>query len=181
MSSALGYAVAPRVARVDVVEPYRLAVAFLDGSEQSIDLEPLTQTKSFGRLRDPAQFKQVVIDSHGSLVWPNHAMLPVWTLHDWPAAGASFIAQVQKRERGERRLRIVQTWFTATTALWFLGYVASWAGWLGGEPAAVRDLTLPGSMVTLTASQLVRPHRIAWAFVLLFASVAFLAANFALR
>lgn len=191
-SSALGYAVAPRVTHVDVMEPYRLAVAFIDGSEQSVDLEPLSQSKWFGALRDPAVFKQVVIDPHGSLVWPNHAMLPLWTLHDWPTAGPSFVADVQKRERGERRHRVFQKWFTAATAVWFLGYAASWAGWLGGEPASLRDLTFPalfltqnaGQLVlnrsTQNASQLVLNRSAKWGLGLILLSVALLIANIAL-
>jgi hypothetical protein len=181
MSSALGYAVAPRVTRVDVVEPYRLAVAFMDGSEQSIDLAPLSQSKWFGPLRDPAVFRQVVIDPHGSLVWPNHAMLPLWTLHDWPTAGASFVADVQKRERGERRHRVFQKWFTAATAVWFLAYVASWAGWLGGEPASLRDITFPALFLTQNTGQLILNRSTKWALVLILTSIALLLANIALR
>jgi hypothetical protein len=184
-SSALGYAVAPRVTRVDVLEPYRLSVAFMDGSEQSIDLAPLSQSKWFGPLRDPAVFKQVVIDPHGSLLWPNHAMLPLWTLHDWPTAGASFVADVQNRERGERRHRVFQKLFTAATALWLLGYVASWAGWIGGEPVSLRDLTFPAVILTQNVGQLVIRRSAVWGGVLILASlvlmVALLLANIALR
>jgi len=181
MSSALGYAVAPRVTRVDVLEPSRLAVAFIDGSEQNIDLAPVSQSKWFGPLRDPAVFKQVVIDPHGSLVWPNHAMLPVWTLHDWPTAGPAFVTEVQKRERGQQRLRIVQTWFTALVAVWFLGTVASWAGWLGGELASFRDVTFSAVLLTQSASQLLIRRKVVWAGVLMLTSMALLVLNFALR
>jgi hypothetical protein len=154
MTSTLGYAVAPRVTHVDVLEPYRLAVAFIDGTEQKVDLAPLSQSKWFGSLRDPAVFKQVVIDPHGSLLWPNHALLPLWTLHDWPTAGAAFVAQVQKRERGERRLLVFQQWFTVALAMWFVGLVANWAGWLGSDRGSPRDLMLPALLLIQSAGQL---------------------------
>jgi hypothetical protein len=74
-----------RVTRFTVVGPYALTVAFADGTEQHIDLEPVLHGPLFGPLRDQATFNGVTLDAEaGTLVWPNGADFDPATLHDWP-------------------------------------------------------------------------------------------------
>lgn len=64
---------------------YVLRVGFDDGTEQSIDFEPVLAGEVFGPLRDPALFVQVRLDPEvRTLVWPNGADFDPATLHDWP-------------------------------------------------------------------------------------------------
>ena len=175
-------ALAPRVTHVDVIGAYRLAVGFADGSEQRIDFEPLLHGKWFGQLRDLALFKGVAIDPHGSLTWPNGVTVSPWTLHDWPSTGPAFVATVQKQARHMRRLRIFQACSSVAAALWLLWTVASWQGWIGGEPASLRDVTFPAAILGINASQLLVFDRSAkWGLVVVLASLALLVANIALR
>ena len=74
-----------RVVEVEVVGPYRLRVAFDDGTEQVIDFRPVLEGPVYGPLRDEALFNQVEIDAEvHTLVWPNGADFDPETLHEWP-------------------------------------------------------------------------------------------------
>jgi len=170
----------PRVTRVDLRGAYRLAVGFLDGSEQDVDVQPLLHGEWYGPLRDPARFNQVAIDPHGSLTWPNGPTLSLWTLHAWPREGPRLAAQLLGQERGARRLRIFRQWFAALVFAWFLGTVASWAGWLGTDPASVRDIATAAGLVGMATSQLIQKREPVWSTVLNFASLALILA-FGLR
>ena len=62
-----------------------MRVAFADGSEQTIDFEPVLRGELYGPLRDPEVFGQVRLDLEvQTLVWPNGADFDPTTLHDWP-------------------------------------------------------------------------------------------------
>jgi hypothetical protein len=66
----------PVVTRVEVIEPYVLAVTFEDGTRRVIDVEPLLFGEMFEPLRDPEFFAQVTVDAElGAVVWPNGADL----------------------------------------------------------------------------------------------------------
>jgi Protein of unknown function (DUF2442) len=74
-----------RVQSFDIVSLYTLRVGFEDGTEQTIDFEPILAGELYGPLRDPALFNQVRIDPDAhTLVWPNGADFDPVTLHDWP-------------------------------------------------------------------------------------------------
>jgi nicotinate phosphoribosyltransferase len=62
-----------RVTGFTVVGPYTLSVAFADGTQQSINFEPVLHGALFGPLRDLATFDGVTLDTVGTLVWPNGA------------------------------------------------------------------------------------------------------------
>lgn len=86
-----------RVRGFDIVSDYTLRVAFDDGTEQTIDFQPILAGEMYGPLHDPKLFKQVRIDPEvGTLVWPNGADFDPATLHDWPANEQAF------RELAER-------------------------------------------------------------------------------
>ena len=51
-----------RVARFDIVGPYTLSVAFVDGTAQEIDFRPVLHGALFGPLRDLAMFNAVTLD-----------------------------------------------------------------------------------------------------------------------
>jgi hypothetical protein len=74
-----------RVASFAFVAPYTLRVQFDDGTEQTINFQPVLSGELFRPLRDPALFGQVRIDPEAhTLVWPNGADFDPATLHDWP-------------------------------------------------------------------------------------------------
>ncbi|HEX6851103.1 MAG TPA: DUF4160 domain-containing protein [Candidatus Polarisedimenticolaceae bacterium] len=56
------------------VGTYVLRVAFDDGTEQTIDFQPVLRGRVFGALRDPEMSRRVRIDpAFRTLVWPNDA------------------------------------------------------------------------------------------------------------
>jgi hypothetical protein len=64
---------------------YTLRVEFSDGSEQTINFEPILYGPMFGPLRDLSLFNQVKLDPEiGTLVWPTGADIDPTVLHDWP-------------------------------------------------------------------------------------------------
>jgi hypothetical protein len=64
-----------RVRSVVPLEPYRVRVAFTDGTERVIDLEKYLKGPIFDSIRnDPVRFREVRVDPElGTLVWPNGA------------------------------------------------------------------------------------------------------------
>ncbi len=60
-----------------------MRVAFTDGTERVIDLEPCLWGAVFGPLRrDPALFRAVRVDTElGTIVWPNRADIDPDVLH----------------------------------------------------------------------------------------------------
>src|SRR3989442_15909932 len=61
-----------RVTRVQALPDYRLAVQFIDGTEEEVDLSRLVTSEhagEFSALRDPAIFPQGFLD-FGAVAWP---------------------------------------------------------------------------------------------------------------
>ena len=88
-----------RVRRFALVADYTLRVSFDDGSERTIDFEPILKGELFGPLRDPILFGQVRLDREvHTLVWPNGADFDPATLHDWPRQVERLIARIQQWE-----------------------------------------------------------------------------------
>ncbi len=84
----------------EIVGTYKLKIQFDDSHQQIVDFEPILYGEIFGRLRDPALFRQVRLDAElRNLVWPNGAMLDPWTLHDWP----QFVEQLAERAQSWAR------------------------------------------------------------------------------
>lgn len=80
----------PRISEVQVVGPFRLALAFTDGSRGVVDLAPWIHGRQgvFAPLQDPGFFAQVAVDREaGTIVWPNGVDLDPDMLYD--AAHAS--------------------------------------------------------------------------------------------
>ena len=74
-----------RVVGFEIVGPFRLRVSFEDGTEQTIDFQPLLAGELYGPLKELPLFNQVRIDPEvHTLVWPNGADFDPATLHDWP-------------------------------------------------------------------------------------------------
>jgi hypothetical protein len=68
----------PRITRVQVGEPFRVTLAFADGSEGVVDLSPWIAGRRgvFAALHDPTMFARVTVDQEaGTIVWPNGADL----------------------------------------------------------------------------------------------------------
>ncbi len=74
-----------RVQGFQITAPYTLRVQFDDGTEQTINFEPVLAGQLFGPLRDLSLFNRVQLDLEvHTLVWPNGADFDPATLHDWP-------------------------------------------------------------------------------------------------
>ncbi|MFN8496105.1 MAG: DUF2442 domain-containing protein [Caldilineaceae bacterium] len=74
-----------RVTAFHIVGPYTLQITFDDGSDQTINFEPVLHGQIYGPLRDLALFNQVRLDEEvGTLVWPNDADFDPETLRNWP-------------------------------------------------------------------------------------------------
>lgn len=74
-----------RVTGFAIVGPYTLAVSFADGTEQTIDFQPVLHGALFTPLQNLAEFNAVRLDTEtGTLVWPSGADFDPATLHDWP-------------------------------------------------------------------------------------------------
>ena len=72
-----------RVARLEVLDGYRLAVAFYDGTTGEIDLARLINGKSagvFAALRSPELFGQARVEL-GAVTWPNGLDLAPDAMH----------------------------------------------------------------------------------------------------
>src|ERR1035438_5732733 len=93
-----------RVRFFEIVGPYTLRVGFDDGTEQTIDFQPVLAGELYGPLRDLELFNQVRIDPEvETLVWPNGADFDPATLHEWPANEKAF-RELARRRSEERRV-----------------------------------------------------------------------------
>ena len=76
-----------------------MKVKFDDGTEQTIDFQPVLAGELYGPLRDLALFNQVQIDPEvRTLVWANGADFDPATLHDWPEQIEAMRTAAQKWE-----------------------------------------------------------------------------------
>jgi len=88
-----------RVESFEVISAYTLRVRFDDGTEQTIDFQPVLAGELYGPLREQALFNQVQIDPEvRTLVWPNGADFDPATLHDWPEQVEAMKIMAQKWE-----------------------------------------------------------------------------------
>jgi len=75
----------PRITQVAVPCPFRVTLAFADGTQGTVDLTPWIAGKRgvFAALQDPAFFAQVRVDTDaGTIVWPNGADLDPDVLYE---------------------------------------------------------------------------------------------------
>src|SRR6266853_837086 len=88
-----------RVCSFEIVSAYTLHVRFDDGTEQTIDFQPILAGEMYGPLRDLEVFERVRIDPEvHTLVWPNGADFDPATLHDWPNVVGALTAQAREWE-----------------------------------------------------------------------------------
>lgn len=88
-----------RVRAFEITGAYTLRVSFDDGTEQTIDFQPILAGELYGPLKDLALFNQVQIDPEVyTLVWPNGADFDPATLHDWPECVDYLISRARKWE-----------------------------------------------------------------------------------
>ncbi len=86
-----------RVRSVEVLRQYVVRVAFDDGLERIIDLEPILAGELYGPLRDPELFRRVQVDPEvRTIVWPNGADFDPATLHDWPEHVEAFARKARE-------------------------------------------------------------------------------------
>lgn len=73
-----------RVRAFEITGAYTLRIAFDDGTEQTINFQPILAGELYGPLKNLSLFNQVRIDPEvKTLVWPNGADFDPATLHDW--------------------------------------------------------------------------------------------------
>ena len=66
--------IAVDVVSVKILEPFIVLVAFADGSQRRVDLEPVLWGPLFEPLREPTRFAEVRVNHDlGTIVWPNGA------------------------------------------------------------------------------------------------------------
>ena len=70
----------PTVVRAEYRGEYRIAVAFNDGLEKTLDFAPWLEGPVFEPLRDPAYFRRFFVDG-GTVTWPNGADIAPETLY----------------------------------------------------------------------------------------------------
>jgi Protein of unknown function (DUF2442) len=88
-----------RVRSFQIIAPYTLAVGFDDGTEQTINFEPMLAGELYRPLRDLTIFNQVRLDPEvHTLVWPNGADFDPATLHDWPLQINALIRRAREWE-----------------------------------------------------------------------------------
>lgn len=81
----------------EIVGPYALSVCFEDGTEQTINFQPILAGELYGQLRDLNLFDRVRIDPEvRTLVWPNGADFDPATLHDWPECEGAMREMVRR-------------------------------------------------------------------------------------
>ena len=59
-----------RIARVEVLEDYRVDLSFADGARGVVDLSDLVGRGVFAAWKDYAEFRKVRIGDTGELIWP---------------------------------------------------------------------------------------------------------------
>ena len=71
------------VVEVRPLEGYRVFLKFDDGIQGELDLEPLLDPFDgvFEPLRDHGRFREVFVDSGGTIAWPNGADIAPETLY----------------------------------------------------------------------------------------------------
>jgi hypothetical protein len=85
--------------------PHTLKVTFNDGTEQTIDFEPVLWGHYFEPLRDPNLFRQVRLDPEiYTLVWPNDAAFDPAALYNWHKGDGEELA-ARTRQWAERARR----------------------------------------------------------------------------
>ena len=72
-----------RIVKVDVLDNYKVRLAFKDGLKKIVDLEPYLRGPMFEPLKEPKRFKRVRIEGC-TISWPNGADLCPDMLHDAP-------------------------------------------------------------------------------------------------
>ena len=74
-----------RVTGMQIVREHTIEVQFADGTQQTIDFQPVLVGEMYGPLLDRSVFNRVRVDPEiHTLVWPNGADFDPTTLHDWP-------------------------------------------------------------------------------------------------
>ena len=68
------------VTNIELIEPLKLKITFLDGLSGTVEFEPSHLTGVFAPLKDPAFFSQVHIES-GAVTWPGGIDLAPDAMH----------------------------------------------------------------------------------------------------
>ena len=77
-----------------IIAPYTLQVTFDDGTEQTINFEPVLYGYYYAPLRDLQVFNQVRLDAEThTLVWPNDADFDPATLYNWQRGDGAELTQ----------------------------------------------------------------------------------------
>ena len=81
-----------------IVGPYTLRIIFDDGTERTINFEPVLYGYYYAPLRDLDLFNQVRLDREvHTLVWPNDADSDPATLYTWHRGDGAELAQKAAR------------------------------------------------------------------------------------
>ena len=74
-----------KVIESKITGSYTIWLLFDDGTERTIDFEPILEGPIFGPLKDIDLFNQCSLNSDfGTIEWPTGADIDPTVLHDWP-------------------------------------------------------------------------------------------------
>ena len=89
-----------RVTSFEITNIYTLRIRFDDGTEQTINFQPILKGEIYGPLLDVNLFNQVRLDPEvHTLVWSNGADFDPATLHGWPDQVQALTARAANWER----------------------------------------------------------------------------------
>ncbi len=89
-----------RVTSFEITNTYTLRIRFDDGTEQTINFQPILKGEIYGPLLDVTLFNQVRLDPEvHTLVWSNGADFDPATLHGWPDQVQALTARAASWER----------------------------------------------------------------------------------
>ncbi|WP_444932025.1 DUF2442 domain-containing protein [Microbulbifer sp. SSSA002] len=67
-----------------IIGNYTIELNFVDGTQQTINFEPVIGKGWLSKLKDTAYFKQVKLNDGGNLEWPDGQDFNPEALYDWP-------------------------------------------------------------------------------------------------
>jgi hypothetical protein len=88
-----------RITAAHCLPLYSIQIHFDDGTEKTIDLEPVLHGEMYGALKDRSLFEKMEIDPEaGTIQWPNGADFDPATLYHWEDDLAEHSTRAQEWE-----------------------------------------------------------------------------------
>ena len=85
------------ITQFELLGDFVIRIRFKDGTEQTIDFEPVIGRGWMAELSDPAYFRRVKLEG-GNLEWPDGQDFSPEALHDWPAYEQAYIEDAEAQD-----------------------------------------------------------------------------------